>query len=200
MPGRKWLFVMLLGCLAPFDAPAADCNREDIEFYLNKGFTPGQITRLCTTETAGQTAGGYESVGPAGADANDPGTFLALAIDSDAVFVDDDKISFRHTACTERNRIQACPDMTLAIELTGLQITAAGSDSGGGGRIEIRGNIQRQINNYGSLPPAEQRLVDRSSSERHAVIPIKEGVDVGEARRALQRLVENANPPLIVSD
>lgn len=200
MPERKWLFAILLGCLGQSDVRAADCNREDVEFYLSKGFTPEQITRLCTTDTDRQNAGDYESVGPDEPDAGNPATYLALAIDSDAVFVDADKISFRHTACTERNRIQVCPDMTLAIELTGLQVTGSGRESSGGGSIEVQGKIQRQINNYSRLSPTEQRVVDRLYTEKHAVIPIKDGVDIGEARRALQWLIENANPPLIVSE
>lgn len=200
MPGWKWLFVMLLGCLAQFEAHAADCGREDVEFYLNKGFTPEQITRLCTTDTTRQSTGDYESVGPGQSDADNPATYLALAIDSDAVFVNDGKISFRHTACTERNRIHVCPDMTLAIELTGLQITGTGRGPGGGGTIEVQGNIQRQINNYSRLSPAGQQVVDRLYTEGHAVIPVKKGVNMDEARQALQWLVENANPPLIVSE
>lgn len=197
----KNLIFAAFGLLALFNAHAVDCDRDDIEFYLSEGFSPEQITHLCTTaDTTGQNTGDYQTVGPVEADSNDPATYLTLAIDSDAVFVDDDKVSFRHTACTERNRIEVCPDMTLEIDLRGLQITDTGRGQGEGSTIEVQGNIQRQINNYSGLSPAKQRVVDRLYKERHAVIPVKEGADVEEAQRALRLLVENANPPLVVSE
>lgn len=231
----RWsLLFAAFGCFALFNAHAAECSRENVDYYLSKGFSPGQITRLCTTagaargdtapdkggsqnftgNNAGQAAGSqkpaadadtadYESLNQPSiqSEANNPATYLSLAIDSDAVFVDDDKISFRHTTCTRtQGRIEACPDMTLEIELTGLQITDTGRGSNGGGTIEVQGNIERQINNYSGLSPAERRVADRLYTERHAVIPVKKGVAVEEAHRALQSLVENANPPLIVSE
>lgn len=190
------LFVML----AVGGAHAADCSREDIAFYLEEGFTPEQITRMCGTgtaeETAGQNTGDLRSLDPPRpADPGDPATYLALAIDSNAVFVDADRISFRYTACTEQGRIEACPDTTLEIDLRGLQITGSGR-----GALEVQGNIQRQINNYDAFSPAQQRVVDRLFIERRASVPIRQGVNLEQAQRALRTLVENANPPLIVSD
>lgn len=50
----KTLALLLLG-LTSTSAWAA-CERSDIEFYLNKGFSPDQITRLCAAPEARSTA------------------------------------------------------------------------------------------------------------------------------------------------
>ena len=196
----------LFAMLALSGANAADCGREDIAFYLEEGFTPEQITRMCSTamtgeEAAGQNTGDLRSLDPPDpADSGDPATYLALAIDSDAVFVDDDRISFRHTVCAERGRVETCPDITLEVDLRGLQITDTGRGADGESALEVQGNIQRQINNYEALTPAGRQVVDRLYTERRAQIPIREGVSAEQAGRALRLLVENANPPLIVSE
>ena len=37
----------------------ADCNREDIQFYLDKGFTQDQITQLCSAAKSGEVTPDY---------------------------------------------------------------------------------------------------------------------------------------------
>lgn len=205
---RRWNGIYgLCGCLLLSGAYAADCSREDIAYYLREGFTPEQITQLCGTEGAGQGTGNeagqrpddYQSLGSEQGDADTPATYLALAIDSNIVFVDDDKISFRRTACAERGRTRVCPDTTLEINFRGLQITG-GRESDGQGILEVQGNIQRTINNYDAFSPGQQRVVDRLYTERRAAIPIRESVEFEQAQRALRLLIENANPPQIVSE
>lgn len=205
MPGWKWIVAILLGCLVRLDAQAADCGREDVEYYLNRGFTPEQITRLCTVDntagedTASQNPADYESLPPTPAppETETPAAYLSGAIDSDAVFVDDDTVYFQRTVCSQlgtANR-RVCPDITFEIDLAGLQIT--GDNENG---IEVRGDIQRKINNYDELSSREQQVVERYFDKSGTVIPIQAGADIEQARDALQFLVENANPPLVVSE
>jgi hypothetical protein len=186
-------------------AYAADCGREDIAYYLREGFTPEQITQLCGAEGAGQSTGNetgpdYQSLDPGQEDADTPATYLALAIDSNIVFVDDDKIFFRRTACAERGRTRVCPDTTLEINLRGLQLTGGDRESDGRAMLEVQGNIERTVNNYEAFSPGQQQVVDRLYTERRASIPIRDSVEFEQAQRALRLLIENANPPQVVSE
>jgi hypothetical protein len=54
-PGKKLLNISLCLTTASILLPGvsyAGCSRDDIDHYLSKGFTPGQITALCTQDPA----------------------------------------------------------------------------------------------------------------------------------------------------
>ncbi len=97
-------FAVLALCLSSSTLWAA-CERADVEFYLQKGFSPEQITRLCATAAApspvvsGQPAAvAAQPVAPQAEPENTAQLLeaLATALKVEALRIEGDKLLFRH--------------------------------------------------------------------------------------------------------
>ncbi len=56
---NKYIPFFILLCLFISTSTFADCSREDIQFYLDKGFTQEQVTQLCSTSNNGNDSPDY---------------------------------------------------------------------------------------------------------------------------------------------
>lgn len=134
----------------------AGCSRADIDHYLEKGFTPAQITTLCGDNSAPQEAANRpetpgqlapQTEGPASYQSTsqvNKGTseiyrgqesrsFFGDAIEGYDVVLTTDTLSYTRKKCYEYGkedlfgfRPEVCPEVRYHINLTGLEILKSG--------------------------------------------------------------------------
>ena len=201
---QKFSVILLL--LFVFIPPgyAAQCGREDVEFYLEKGFSPEQITALCTTTEADTNTLSTKQRQPVAnnnqALMTQPEVYLLTAIDSAKAEIKDGALLFEQTICTKHGPVtsmgrqnQVCPNVAFVIKLDDLRITGQQKRPKfiGGNHIKVAGNIAQSVPDINSLSAAEQPVVRRLYKEppSEVEIPIKPGMDVGRAVEALQTMV-----------
>ena len=152
----------------------AACSREDVEFYLGKGFTPEQITSLCASptekaepaktsaedKTTGDTSA-TQSEEPASSAAattqsttDDNERFLQQAIKAKDVLLDPESLNYTVKICVEYGdrdlfgfAPKACPDVRFRIERKGLEVTKTGKKYFfyGTAQVKVRSGIGREI-------------------------------------------------------
>ena len=146
---------------------SAACSRDDVEYYLNKGFTTNQITAICQGSSAPAAPAGTakprvsapvaEPAGraparavrhtdePPAAIGNDNEIFLKTAISSPEVFLTADALHYTREMCIEYGAEdlygfapKACPDVKFTIAFDGLEVLKAGKKYGFYGPAEVQ--------------------------------------------------------------
>lgn len=173
-------------------ASAADCSREDVDHYLDRGFTPQQVVALCRSEAASAEA--LPSAEQAG--------YWRDVIDAVEVQLEAGALYFRRDQCVKydrpnfaEQRKKACGKVSYRIGLAGLQV----EDSThkllfwGQNTLKVRSpQIERQFElGQAELPARDQRLLaEELESGDIATIPLREGVAVDGVGRRLQDLAD----------
>jgi len=129
------------------------CSRDDIEFYLSKDFTPEQITEICKTSPASNSASGAEPL-PVESPINDDQLLLKEAIDARNISITDEYISYTLKICVEYGEEddygfapKACPDIRYTISLSGLNATESSKKLlfFGERGIDVKAVIRRKV-------------------------------------------------------
>jgi len=194
----------------------AACSRDDIEFYLDKGFTPDQITSLCaspadpagqpdtsTEESAGedvQPVQPEEAVGAAAAvHPDDNEQFLQRAIKAKDIQVSGDSLDYTLQICVEYGdrdlfgfAPKACPDVRFEIARDGLEVTKVGKKYFffGTPQVKVTAGIKREI--VGGLKKQDleyqQLILDKIEQGNETGIPIRDDYPLDQAEEAIQQL------------
>ncbi len=161
--------IFLLGCLA-FCMPNigfSACNKDDIEFYLEKGFSQEQITQLCAASEAAvpdykpyqqQVIIYREGEGPGIKDGFTRDERVAIkdlqqGADVAGLVVDQESIQYTVKICLAvqegkeySRRFKTCPEVFYKVLRSGLVVTASGKKYGvlGKNAIVIQGIIKRE--------------------------------------------------------
>ena len=207
----------LLSCLLCAAAQAqAECAREDVQFYLDKGFTQEQVTKLCAP--AGRPAPPPSSRYRAYADEYvdrrseeytarmrlEHEVTLRNSIEAAGVRVDDGHLHYIHKDCvSEGNQVnrdillEACPEVQFRIRLAGLAIDEEEHRRRfwfGPPRIRVSGRIERRPlpGGFDHIPDEYHRELLRAKLERGPTtgIPLRRGTDFRFARTALRDIVD----------
>ncbi|MGH1487472.1 MAG: hypothetical protein ACRBCI_14755 [Cellvibrionaceae bacterium] len=207
------LVAICVGFSASVDAY---CTRNDIDHYLDKGFSPEQITALCTQTVPGNSP----TAAPTSTNSLDKDTqspvaptsasavtseqqrardFMFSTIDADDVRFEEDRLLFQRTVCTEYGnksssgkRYEACVDTSFNVQLSNLDIVEYKSRNVifGKNKIVVKGSIKRDFINYDELDSRDKVFVDRTYRDQPvADIPIRNGVDMKRAVRELKKLI-----------
>lgn len=173
----------------------SDCSREDVEFYLAKGFTTEQITRLCETSSAriqhsnirSQTSG------------NDTELFLREAIKGRDVSLSDESLAYTLRTCIQYGNEdiygftpEACLHTRYQIDLKGLKVSEPEKkylffkpDS-----IEINGIINREVmSGLEKYKTEDQKLIlEKLESGDKTSIPVRDDISIEQVFQTLQQL------------
>ncbi len=209
-----WVFLSSGFSLSSYAA----CERQDIEFYLSKGFTPTQITAICTdsatvntadkpevtTESSPDTDTATASAKPiAKAPLEDPTTYLAAAINAEDVQISATTLQYQQQVCTEYGaknvqgkRNKACPLIAFSIPLSEVSVTGSQKRLAifGDSTIKLKGNINRRFLDLDRLNKGEKRAINRFY-KKHAdtvQLPIRNSMDLRKAKSALKNLIKSA--------
>jgi hypothetical protein len=182
----------------------AACSRDDVEFYLAKGFTNDQITTLCSVSSdsvndqANATKQNNEENFNA-ATIDDKELFLKTAIKAKNIYLDNDSLHYTHEVCVEYGEEdlfgfapKVCPQVEFIIALKGLEVIDTGKQHYfyGTEEIRIRSAVKREI--IGELK--QQKLEDRKlilekiENGDKVAIPVREDFSLDRVKQVLLQL------------
>lgn len=209
--------IPLLSCLLCAAAQAqAECAREDVQFYLDRGFTQEQVTKLCAPAAAPArpAAQRYRAYADEYVDRQseeytarmrlEHEVSLRNSIEAAGVRVGDGHLHYIHKDCvSEGNQVnrdillEACPEVQFRIRLAGLAVDEEEHRRRflfGQPLIRVTGAIERSPlpGGFDHIPDEYHRRLLRAKLERGPTtrIPLRRGVDFRFARAALQDIVD----------
>lgn len=218
----SWLTCLLL-CIPCIGLPA--CDKEDVKFYLDKGFTQEQITQLCTASKAeapdytpyqqkviiyqqGEGAPGVRD----GFTYKERMAIKELQVGTDVVglIVDQDSIQYTVRVCLAvqegkeySQRFKACPEVFYKVMRAGLTAVASGKKFGlfGQSSITIQGVIERQAKqNFDDYPTQFKqqlkRIFDWKTRGNTTQIPVRGNYSVAKIVESLEILAKATDPNL----
>ena len=187
----------------------AACSRDDVTFYLDKGFSTEQITVLCgpsSTPAASTSASDMQqpdlqdseqSSGPAAVDDNT--LFLQRAIKAREISLSRDALHYTQKICIEFGEEdlfgftpKVCPDVVYTVSLKGLEVLGTGKKYGfyGTPEVRIKAVIKREIiGNLKDQKPEDQKLImDELETGDKTAIPIRDDFPLEQVKQVLQEL------------
>ena len=203
------IFASLVFVMHSSQASAA-CSRDDVEFYLGKGFDTNQITALCKEASApadDALKSEQQSSEPqsneqqtASPVADDNALFLNRAIKAKTVNLNSDSLQYTSKMCIEYGEEdifgftpKVCPDVTFTIALKGLEVLDTGKKYGFYGTPEVTiksSAIKREI--IGGLKNKKQEerelILEKFEKGFESVIPIREDFSLEKVKQVLQEV------------
>ena len=182
---------------------SATCSRDDITFYLDKGFSTDQITVLCSEAPVPAAETSMPEQQPVSPEADDNALFLKRAIKAQKVDLDSSSLIYTQKICIEYGdedlfgfTPKVCPDVTYMISLKGLAVLSTGKKYGFYGTHEVRVKssvIKREI--IGELKNKEQEeralileKFEGLDKNDETAIPVRDDFSLEEVKRVLQEL------------
>ena len=194
-----------------FSAPVAwaECSREDIQFYLDKGFTTEQVTQLCAGST-GSEKKKYHAYTEEYVDRQDREYQARMRVEREAALrnsieaidirLEKGYLYYVRPQCVsegvEKDRafgLKSCPNIRYRIKLAGLKVDEEEHKKRflfGQKMIRVTGEIKRREmpGAFSDIPDEYWRNVLRKKLEKgnSTKIPLRDGVDFHFARGTLQ--------------
>lgn len=186
--------VVVLGMASP--CFAADCERDDIDHYLDRGFTPQQVLELCR----GQGAASSPSMEQAHA-RTEHLRFFRDAVDGHDLSLGEDVLAFSRELCVKydrpnyaEQRKSACGVAHYRIGLDGLKVEQANRKVvfWGNNEVRVSSPALEKVYELGQAELSERdqrKLAEELDKEAGVVvIPVREGVAVDAVRARLEEL------------
>ena len=180
----------------------AECARDDIDHYLNKGFTPEQITKICTTSPATSTkpeSNTENNLIQQSTSHEKNKKFLQEAIKGRDIILTNDLLQYTLKTCIEYDEEdqygfapKACPFVKYTIALKDLQVIKSrkkyiffGTDE-----IKVKSTITREILGGLKKYKAEEkrRIIEKLESGEHTIIPIRDDISIEQVEHVLLNL------------
>lgn len=217
---------LLVGSLVP-PSVFAKCGKEDVDFYLEKGFTPEQITQLCATSDADvpdykpyqqQVIIYSNEEGPGVKDGFTREERQAIkdlqqGVDVVGLVVDQDSIQYTVKVCLAvqegkdyNQRFKTCPEVFYRVARAGLTVAASGKRLLflGQQTIQVKGNIKRQSKvNFDDYPTQFKKQLKRAfdwkSGKNTAQVPVRGDYSVTKIVNALNALAKEPDPNTVLA-
>jgi len=184
----------------------AACSRDDVSFYLDKGFSTDQITALCSEASTPasdvpQSEAQQAEQHSASAEVDDNALFLNRAIKAQKINLSSDSLSYtQKEMCMEYGEEdlfgftpKVCPDVAYTISLKGLEVLGTGKKYGFYGTPEVRiksSAIKREI--IGGLknkkPEERELILEVFEKGFETAIPIRDDFSLEQVKQVLQEL------------
>jgi len=189
---------------------SADCSRDDVTFYLDKGFSTEQITTMCS---ASSTTTGSDALQP-GTGSEHQGSeqhssalavggnalFLQRAIKAQKINLGSDSLNYTQKICIQYGEEdlygftpKTCPNVRFMISLNDLKVLDTGKKYYFYGTSEVRvksSAIKREI--IGQLkdkkPEERELILEKFEKGDETVIPIREDFSMEKVKQVLQEL------------
>ena len=183
----------------------AACSRDDVNFYLDKGFSTDQIASMCSESSAPvsetpkseQQNSEQQPVSPA---ADDNVLFLNRAIKAQKINLSSDSLSYtQNKMCMEYGEEdlfgftpKVCPDVIFTIALKGLEVLDTGKKYGfyGTPEVRVKSTIKREI--IGELkdkkPEERELILEVFEKGDETAIPIRDDFSLEQVKQVLQEL------------
>ena len=197
----KIIFNLVLVFMLYSSQAHSACKRDDVEFYLAKGFSPDQITSLCASSTANEVPLPDSKPEPSLAvDAEgDNERFLKLAIKAKKIYLGNNYLHYTQEVCIEYGEEdlygftpKVCPKVNFKILLNGLEVVKTGKRNYfyGTPEVVVKSTIKREI--IGQLkdqkPAVRKQILDKFEMGNETVISIREDFSLQRVKQVLQQL------------
>ncbi len=191
----------------------AGCSRDDVDHYLEKGFSPSQITSICGAQAAplvpavaspvvaepesqqqppAKSSTNYTPVQQPEPDRN----FLVDVINGYDVVMTDESLAYTIKKCYELGEEdlfgfppEICPEIRYTLNLNGMKLVETGRKYllFGPPEIKLRGQVQRDILTDLSdvKPELKEMLFKKVDTGNEVVLPIQQGTPVDRVQKAL---------------
>ncbi len=186
----------------------AGCSRDDIDYYLSRGFSHDQVVRLCGTQPAPSQKTLTDQTPAPAKTANQPPdsqdllveqTYLQAVMDAEAVKLGPDTVAIIQERCFpygEENAIgfreEACGRMVTTIDRQGMEITRVVDPVFllRDGILRIRARITRQMAFRKKIRAADKKAFfqDYPKQSDTLDIPLKKGNKPSEVAEHLKKL------------
>ena len=204
------IFLVSLGFMMYSSQANAACSRDDVTFYLDKGFSTDQITVLCneastpaseTPQSESKSEAQQSEQPSASAAADDNVLFLNRAIKAQKINLSSDSLSYtQKKMCMEYGEEdlfgftpKVCPDVIFTIALKGLEVLDTGKKYGFYGTPEVRVKssvIKRVI--IGELkdkkPEERELILEVFEKGFETAIPIRDDFSLEQVKQVLLEL------------
>ena len=182
----------------------AACSRDDVEFYLGKGFSTDQITTLCSeSSTPGDNVSDSETQNgdqPSATDAaGESELFLKAAIKAKKIYLDSDYLHYTQKVCIQYGEEdlygftpKVCPNVKFIITLKDLEVIDTGKKYYfyGTPEVRVKSKIKREI--IGELkdqkPEDRELILEKFEQGDKTAIPIREDFSLERVKQVLQEL------------
>jgi len=181
----------------------AACNRDDISFYLDKGFTTDQITALCSEAPAPATVQTEPQESPAATPAmDDNALFLSRAIKGHDIKLSSDSLQYtQKKMCFEYGEEdlfgftpKVCPDVIFTVSLKGLVVVDTGKKYGFYGiqEVRVKSSVKREIiGNLEEQKPEDRKLILEKFEKGDVTgIPVRDDFSLDRVKVVLEELAE----------
>lgn len=207
---KLFSFLALASLLLFFCAQAwaeTDCGREAIAFYLDKGFTPEQISRMCqasvdSSDTGDPTSGQFTSVvsgTPVDVNLDDEAIFFNKTILSDTLTVTPETLTYVREECIKYGeedvnttfRPKVCGVLKTTINRVGLVVLRAvkGLSIFRDAELLVKGEIRREVMNLDALDSDDRNAFSKvlDPAPQTFDIQVRDGADPTEIAARLPR-------------
>jgi hypothetical protein len=196
----------------------AECSREDIDHYLAKGFTPAQITSICTKtepppavnlEKAAPRTKGPATLQPAPQEnrpqqgayrGQDSRSFFGDVIKGYDVVLTADTLLYTRKKCYDLGEedlfgftSEVCPEVRYHINLNGLKVLQTGGKFAffGAPGITVKGKISREIlSGLQDLNPQDKETIKTMlATGNEESLPIRQGVSRDRVEAELRKVI-----------
>ena len=203
--------ITYLACLVfiMFSSQAnAACSRDDITFYLDKGFSTDQITALCSEaarpagvpDSETQKSEPHDTEQRSASAAVDENTlFLQRAIKAKEIKLSNESLHYTQKVCIEYGEEdlygftpKVCPNVKFTIAFKGLEVTDTGKKYGfyGTPEVRIKSTVNREI--IGKLedkkPQERELILEKFEKGDKTAIPIRDDFSLEQVKQVLQDL------------
>lgn len=193
-------------CLTSTSMVWGACERTDIEFYLNKGFTPDQITTLCSPKG---TMNGTTQAGAASeqkvinqAKVDDIVERLKASLRVSELTVENNQFMFTHAPKIEYGRpmiggdyrkIEPSIDVSIPMNTLRVLISSEGIPMIRGPYIKLGGDVSRAVQNPDEYKKQKREALDKylsEQSEKKISLKFQYGASVDDATADLKDLID----------
>ena len=184
----------------------AACSRDDVNFYLDKGFSTDQIAAMCSeaptpASDVPQSEAQKSEQHSASPEVDDNALFLNRAIKAQEISLSSDSLSYtQEKMCMEYGEEdlfgftpKVCPDVIFTIALKGLEVLDTGKKYGFYGTPEVRvksSAIKRDI--IGELkdqkPEDRELILNVFEQGNETAIPIRDDFSLEQVKQVLEEL------------
>ena len=182
----------------------AACSRDDVEFYLAKGFSTEQITALCSaSSTTGSETPQSEKKSSeqhsASVAVDDKTLFLKTAIKAKDISLSSDSLIYTQKICIEYGEEdmfgfapKVCPNVKFIIALKDLAVLETGKKYYfyGTPEVRVKSTIKREIiGNLNDQKPEDRELIlEKFEQGDKTAIPIRDDFSLEQVKQVLQEL------------
>ena len=180
----------------------AACSREDVVFYLDKGFSHSQITTLCSESLASEEKtlnNERQSSKKVFVEISADELFLKTAIKASNIYLKDNSLHYTHKVCVEYGEEdlfgftpRICPQVKFIVVLDGLKVIDVGKRNYfyGTEEIRVKASVKREI--IGGLeeqgPENRNLILEKIKKSNEVAIPLRDDFSPERVKQILLKL------------